>query len=75
VTLRGEHVASLKAETGPRAGHVDAVVRVHGSHAAIWSLLGSREGRQDLIQSQTHAKGRITPFRIMYIMYDAGGRS
>lgn len=68
VTFGGEHVASLKAETGPRAGHVDAVVRVHRGHAAISSLLGSREGRQDLIQSHTHAKRRITPFRIMYIM-------
>jgi len=34
----------------------------------IQSLLGPRERRQDLIQSQTHTKRRITAFRIMYIM-------
>jgi len=68
VALGGEHVASLKAETGPRAGQVDTVVRVRRGHAAISSLLGSREGRQDLIQSHTQAKRRITAFRIMYIM-------
>lgn len=62
VAFRGEHVASLKAETGPRAGHFDAVVRVHRGHAAISSLLGSREGRQDLIQSQTHERRRIIDF-------------
>lgn len=70
----GEHMASLKAETGPLAGQVDAFVGIHLDHAAISSLLGVREGKQDLIQSQTHANRRITPFRIMYIMLNRGWR-
>lgn len=47
----GEHVSSLKAKTGPWAGQVCTVVRVHLDHAAISSLLGVREGKQEPIQS------------------------
>lgn len=41
---------------------LDAVARVHRGHAAISSLLGSREGRQDLIHSQTHERRPINHF-------------
>lgn len=78
VTLRGEHVPTLEAETGPRAGQVNSVVRIHLDHAASSSLSGEPAGRQEPSQSRSHCQAeptnRIRPdmaLRIMYIMFDA----
>lgn len=54
-------------------------MRIHLGHAAISSLLGVREGKQEPIQSLNQrqpeptkrASRTITPFRIMYIMLNA----
>lgn len=59
VTFGGEHVSSLEAETGPRAGRS---VRSCGSidHAASSSLSGDPAGRQEPSQSFSHCHAEPT---------------